>query len=342
MALKIGVVVTAGNHDFGGFIAEKLHRVLPQYQRARAQVERAFEPALQQPSVVAHTRLDSISRFGDHVFVALCSEHRGTPRIKRIQIDWATAALSAFLLAHKPQNGPRFFFHFVTHHSLWSDATDKHRAMSAVERLEKRLLRHFQFFSFIHGHNHRFSFQNTNCPHTNYRILRLSMPTLSTRNMQFERGFVRWNLKTIEHEQPVLVHFREDLHLESAQVANSNNNNDGDGDDVDLAMEDEKELKESKEVASSAAAASSSAVITVSNHDHHLIDHNNNDEPEPLTPPAVLSPNGPSDSASGGALGSDELKLAESNLEYDPNGWPKFDPSGALICSRFCTMCAHI
>ena len=52
----------------------------------------------------------------------------------------------------------------------------------------------FGFASFIHGHNHRYSYQDTHCPKTGYRIRRVSAPTISTRNKQFEKGWLVWDL----------------------------------------------------------------------------------------------------------------------------------------------------
>ncbi len=60
--------------------------------------------------------------------------------------------------------------------------------------------------TFIHGHNHRYIYAHTTTPKTSYRITRIGVPTLSTRNAQFERGFLQWSLKDMEQQVlPVLI-----------------------------------------------------------------------------------------------------------------------------------------
>jgi hypothetical protein len=93
---------------------------------------------------------------------------------------------------------------------MWRDGgnIDKHAAMSRRRRLEEKLLKRFRFHSYIHGHNHRYCFQNTNCPKTSCRIRRVSAPTISTRNKQWEKGFLQWTAARIaDGGEPVMVAF---------------------------------------------------------------------------------------------------------------------------------------
>mgnify|MGYP005873874775 CR=1 FL=1 len=95
--------------------------------------------------------------------------------------------------------------HLVTHYSLWQDAGDKHEAMEELSRLENELLVPYSFYSVVHGHNHRYTYQNTTCPSTHYRILRIGNPTLSDRTRFFERGILVWDPDTSNEPELVVI-----------------------------------------------------------------------------------------------------------------------------------------
>jgi len=184
------VVMTPGNHDLGGWFAEKfsLMGMSGAYNLAIERVMQLHAPVLDQKEVVAvrKDRLDSITEVGSHVFVCLRSEHRALARIRNEQIEWASSVLESMDLTNKN-------LHLVTHHSLWKDFSDRHTPMAARSRLEVNLLRKFSFCSLIHGHNHRFTYQDTTSPNISHKIKRISCPTICHRNGKNERGFLFWN-----------------------------------------------------------------------------------------------------------------------------------------------------
>jgi len=91
-------------------------------------------------------------------------------------------------------------------------------------RLEKKLLKEFDFFCLIHGHNHRFSYQNTSTPEINFRIRRISVPTLSDRNKRWERGYLIWNLLPKgQQEEPRLCVLKDDESEDAIEGAEDNN-----------------------------------------------------------------------------------------------------------------------
>eukprot|EP01006_Ploeotia_vitrea_P058663 TRINITY_DN69936_c0_g1_i1.p1 TRINITY_DN69936_c0_g1~~TRINITY_DN69936_c0_g1_i1.p1 ORF type:complete len:327 (-),score=20.39 TRINITY_DN69936_c0_g1_i1:62-1042(-) len=247
--LDIGtqIVVTQGNHDFGGWVAEKANRfkvpgLKSKYTAAVRMINQLMKPVLQQSFILAVSDdgLDTISLTGQHLFVSLHSQHRRSVRIQSKQISWATRWLLAIgftpdttsliqkesaknsssdedneptetspvvapkinldnvqgVVQHKlGETGSTLAtlkLHLVCHHSLWSDSDDKHAGMGSRQRLEKSLLVPFQFYSVIHGHNHRFTYQNTTTPKEHYRIRRVGAPSISERNASWEKGYVHW------------------------------------------------------------------------------------------------------------------------------------------------------
>jgi hypothetical protein len=117
--------------------------------------------------------------------------HFSCPRIKSEQLAWCKTALNTIADLSECR------LHFVAHHSLWQDeGGDKHTPLDRRRRLEADLLGPFQFSTYIHGHNHRFTYQNTTTPKTGLRIRRIAVPTMCTRNRSYERGFLSW--KTYE------------------------------------------------------------------------------------------------------------------------------------------------
>ena len=90
-------------------------------------------------------------------------------------------------------------------------------------RLEKKLLKEFDFYCLIHGHNHRFSYQNTSTPEINFRIRRISVPTLSDRNKRWERGYLIWNLlPNGQQEEPRLCVLKDDESEEAVEGTEDN------------------------------------------------------------------------------------------------------------------------
>jgi len=184
----VTVVLTPGNHDFGQILGEKFG------SSGRKRFAGLLESVLAQKAVLARQDFDSVTAIGHDLFVALASTQRGQGRklyvagenrIRRKQIEWAAAELERV-----GREGRRL--HLVTHRSLWSDAEDEHGRMVRKERLERELLEPLGFTSFIHGHNHRFEHGDTTTPRIGYRINRIALPTLSSRDRGWERGWVRW------------------------------------------------------------------------------------------------------------------------------------------------------
>jgi len=188
----IKLLFTPGNHDFGDWIGE----VIMTDRKARSRCRQLMVPILQQPEVAAHHEFDSIVRCDDHVFVVLRSTHRGEShklglfgnnRITGRQIEWARTSLDAMKLEGRS-------LHLVTHRSLWQESGDMHTNMVKISRLEDQLLSCYPFATYIHGHNHRYVFADTTTPRRAIPIRRLGLPTLSTRNRHWQRGYVSWNL----------------------------------------------------------------------------------------------------------------------------------------------------
>jgi len=184
------VIMTPGNHDLGGWFAEKFSLMgwSGQYDVAIERVISMHAPVLAQKGVLAvrEDRLDSITQVDSHIFVCLRSEHRALARIRKDQIAWASSVLETLDLTGKS-------LHLVCHHSLWKDLSDRHFPMAARTRLEVNLLQRFNFCSVIHGHNHRFTYQETTSPNIGYSIKRISCPTICTRNGKQARGFLYWH-----------------------------------------------------------------------------------------------------------------------------------------------------
>ncbi len=201
--LKAGIklVFTPGNHDFGDWIGEHIKT----NKRARSWCNILLSPIFSQKEVVAHHQFDSIYQFERDIFLALRSTHRGeasklglfgSNRITRKQIEWAKSQLLKLDF-----EGRRL--HLVSHRSLWHESGDMHSGMIKRRRLEENLIKHFPFYSFIHGHNHRFVFSNTSTPKLAIPIFRLGLPTLSVRNKKWKAGFVSWEYPN--GKSPVLI-----------------------------------------------------------------------------------------------------------------------------------------
>ena len=197
------VVTTPGNHDFGKWPGERLSV----NDAARAGFRALLRRVNAQQQVIAHEDFDTITLVGADLFVALRSTHRGKKkklglfghnRIRSKQLTWAATVLESIDLS-----GLRL--HFVTHRSLWEHHGDKHGDMDERERLENRLLREFGFSSFLHGHNHRFHAAICRSPRLDLRLIHVSVPTLSERNEEHPRGYVRWDVASGETPQFVPV-----------------------------------------------------------------------------------------------------------------------------------------
>lgn len=201
--LKAGlkIVLTPGNHDFGDWIGEYIRT----NRKARSRTKTLLKPIFEQKEIIAAEDFDSILKIDNDVFVVLRSTHRGkwsnlglygANRITRKQIHWAFTQLTSL-------DTDNCRLHLVTHRSLWKESGDQHSRMVNPRLLEGSLLRHFSFRSFIHGHNHRFLFAQTSTPKLGLPITRLALPTLSTRNRHWQRGYVRWDAPY--DKPPVLI-----------------------------------------------------------------------------------------------------------------------------------------
>ena len=189
----VTLVLTPGNHDFGQLLGEKFGVT------GRERFTALLDAVLRQPAVLAHREFDAITSVDDDLFVTLASTQRGQGRklfvagenrIRRVQIEWATAELEGKTEGRQ--------LHLVTHRSLWSDAEDGHCRMVRKERLERELLEPLGFQTLIHGHNHRFVCEAASTPRIGYGMLRIGLPTLSSRHHGRERGWVRWSPGTGE------------------------------------------------------------------------------------------------------------------------------------------------
>ena len=185
------VIYTPGNHDFGDWIGEYLKT----NKKARERTRSLLRSVLSQKEVVAADDFDYICKVGKEVFVVLRSTHRGeidkfgifgNNRISSKQIKRAHSRLSAV-------DTGDCRLHLITHRSLWRESGDRHSGMVKRRRLEESFIGHFGFHSMIHGHNHRFVFARTSTPKLGIPIIRLGLPTLSTRTNKWQTGYVRWD-----------------------------------------------------------------------------------------------------------------------------------------------------
>ncbi len=197
----MSLIFTPGNHDFGDWIGE----IIKTNRKARAWCQELMNPVFNQSEVIAHHEFDSIVRFDHDIFVALRSTHRGEAnklglfghnRITKKQIDWAKSQLDTLDLT-----GCKL--HLVTHRSIWQESGDKHTGLIKRRRLEEGLISQYPFVSYIHGHNHRYVFADTTTPKLGRPIYRLGIPTLSTRNRNWQRGYIHWDFPY--DRQPKLI-----------------------------------------------------------------------------------------------------------------------------------------
>lgn len=167
MKAGILVVATVGNHDFGGTFAEQSSRIMSTkgYDDSVNALLRIFMPLFQQQCVIAYQadQLDYVVRYGNHIFCSLRSHHRKIARIKNVQILWLQNVLDNI------KDRQDCTLHFVTHYSLWQDPGDKHVPLDRRNRLENEILKKYAFSTYLHGHNHRYTYQNTTTPKLNYR-----------------------------------------------------------------------------------------------------------------------------------------------------------------------------
>ncbi len=187
----IHIVLTPGNHDFGDWIGEYIYT----NRKARNRYRSLTEPVFAQKEIIAVEDYDSIMRCENNIFVALRSTHRGKAhalgvigmnRIRKKQVEWAASLLESI-------DTEGALLHLVTHRSLWRESGDRHDGIYRPAYIEKTLLEKFKFHSVIHGHNHRFLFASTSTPSRGFPIIRLSLPTISSRNRKNRIGYVRWN-----------------------------------------------------------------------------------------------------------------------------------------------------
>lgn len=184
LAADLRLVITPGNHDFGGVIDRRLVADGPRdrYRALARRLRRWWEshPA-EGVHVLSEDAMDSLTRIGDHVFLSLRSVHshawlKSSARVRREQIEWAKSALSE-------HQRPGDHLHFVTHRSIWRhDVDDKHPAMRKSERLCQELLQPFRFRTYIHGHNHVARDVCVPLPFGGASIRHISVPTLSNRH----------------------------------------------------------------------------------------------------------------------------------------------------------------
>jgi len=200
----VTIVATCGNHDFGGTMAEKMSTMIVinnlnnDYERSFNHLKQLFLPLYQQNGVIAYNEneLDYIIQKKNDIFVSLRSHHRKKPRVKDEQVNWVKEHLD------KIENREDYRLHLVTHYSLWQDPGDKHVPLDRRRRLEEEILIRYNFKTILHGHNHRYTYQNTTTPKFHYRILRISSPTISNRTRHFECGYLVWKP---EEGEPKLV-----------------------------------------------------------------------------------------------------------------------------------------
>jgi len=184
---NIVICITPGNHDFGMWKSETFHKITDGYANARNLLTELFAPILRQQHVVIHNEEehDSVVRSNSIIVFCMRSQHRKCPRIKKQQLEWAER-----VIAEIPDREDCQLF-WMSHHSLWQDHSDHHVPMAKRTRVEE-FLKKYNFYAFIHGHNHRFTYQNTTTPNLQYRIRRIGVPSACERNRKFERGYVSW------------------------------------------------------------------------------------------------------------------------------------------------------
>ncbi len=176
-SMGLRILLTPGNHDFGGVIGRRLVASKPR-RHFRALIE-TLHPDWGSAQHVSPDGYDTITRIGAHVFVALRSVHSVGLRhlgntVQPEQISWAQQHLQAI--------SPQTSLHFVTHRSIWQDDGDKHPAMHGSEALCKTLLAPYEFRTFIHGHNHRHVDQLHHLSAATRPIRRLSVDTTTARS----------------------------------------------------------------------------------------------------------------------------------------------------------------
>jgi len=204
---NVTIISTVGNHDFGGTFAEKLSHVPgsqvvnDKYSRSFDLLKEIFHPVFQQEHVIAYNveQLDYVVRLEDEIFVSIRSHHRKIPRVKDEKIDWIKNVLD------NVDNLEHYRLHLVTHYSLWQDPGDKHIPMDRRRRLEEEVLQGYRFNTIIHGHNHRYTYQNTTTPKLGYRMIRISSPTISNRTREFECGYLRWSPSEVSEPELVQI-----------------------------------------------------------------------------------------------------------------------------------------
>ena len=188
---RVPLVLTPGNHDFGGFVHE--NGPVKVHEQPRKRFKRLWSDHLHQPCVLASHDMNAIYQVHGHVFVSLRSVHRGriwgrSERISSGQIDWAQTTLKKFRLASAP-------LHLVTHRGLWDDrggAKRAHRPMYRRRRLERELLERYSFQTIIHGHDHRCAWTaGRPMPKRSRPLDHLAVPSMSGTRAG-EHGWVAW------------------------------------------------------------------------------------------------------------------------------------------------------
>lgn len=232
---NIKVILTPGNHDIGiikGGIPQnhdakkKFKEILKKYVFSQKNVE-----------ILDSKKFDSIIRIENDIFVSLRSVHgisknilklhdfqHYSRRIKKKQIEWATDALEKF---SKKNDLDKFKLHFVTHLSIWKG---KHRPMPKAERLEK-FLKKFDFYSFIHGHNHEFIFAKRLTPNLGKEIIHISVPTISNRvkNHMLDSGYIKWE----NNDLPEFINIEKMEEMSGIKIESSEEILDEEDDDFD-------------------------------------------------------------------------------------------------------------
>ncbi len=189
----VPLVLTPGNHDFGGFSHESKVGLTRVSESARKRFRSLWRAHTKQACCVADDDMNAVYQVGDHVFVSLRSVHRGrlwgkSQRISSDQLDWARKTLRRNRLRGRP-------LHLVTHRGVWDDrktASRAHRPMYRRRRLEHQLLEREGFQTIIHGHDHRFAWTpRRRLPKRGTAIDHLAVPSLSG-HRKGKHGWARW------------------------------------------------------------------------------------------------------------------------------------------------------
>eukprot|EP00771_Trimastix_marina_P003019 gnl/Trimastix_PCT/4200.p1 GENE.gnl/Trimastix_PCT/4200~~gnl/Trimastix_PCT/4200.p1 ORF type:complete len:296 (+),score=47.31 gnl/Trimastix_PCT/4200:95-982(+) len=202
------LILTPGNHDFGGCFFEYVlccasvaakRRYRRLHMRLLDALERSPSPSPSPLpfSVLYQREFDTVARAGPHLFVTLRTHHPCfcMPGLAtEHQADWARECLADLERRGALKDTPHR--HLVTHHSLWKGPGDPHMRIRYFGRLIAGVLEPFAFTSCINGHNHRFAVKARPVGTAGRTVLHVQLPTLSNRLHRHSGppGFVAWVL----------------------------------------------------------------------------------------------------------------------------------------------------